>query len=168
MVPLCERDGWTQRLGLLEEAEEAEVSGAETMEIRLQGLESKPQAAAVEEGVIPTATGNDVSRAKTRGEGGNQQREKEDDMKGSLLHAARHALTTENKSGKDLRPDPKSEANLSLCLSKAFFCLVTSRDVSTMTGKCSSLSTKNLSLKCKSNVPSYVPQSWRKLLLMEA
>ena len=45
MVPLCERDGWTQKLKLLEEAEDTEVSGAETMEVRLQGLESKPQGA---------------------------------------------------------------------------------------------------------------------------
>lgn len=43
MVPLCERDGWTQKLKLLEEAEETEVSGAGTMEVGLQGLESKPQ-----------------------------------------------------------------------------------------------------------------------------
>lgn len=40
MVPLCERDGWTQKLKLLEEAEETEVLGTGTTEVGLQGLES--------------------------------------------------------------------------------------------------------------------------------
>lgn len=67
-------------------------------------------------------------------------------MKRRLFHAARHVLTIENKSGKDLRPDPKSEENLN-CLSEVFVCLVTSRDGSTMTfctRKISSLSTLKL------------------------
>lgn len=62
-------------------------------------------------------------------------------------YVARHVLTIEIKSGKDLGPDPKSEANLN-CLSEVFVCLVTSRDGSTMTfctGKFSSLSTLKLS-----------------------
>jgi len=84
-------------------------------------------------------------------------------MKGSPLCAARHILTTENKSGKYVRPDPKSEANPN-CLSEVFVYLVTSRDGSTTTGKLSSLSTLKLSLKFKSNVPSYIPQSQRRLL----
>lgn len=44
MVLLYERDGWTQKLKLLEE-EETEVSAAETVEVGLKGLESKPQGA---------------------------------------------------------------------------------------------------------------------------
>lgn len=68
-------------------------------------------------------------------------------MKGRLFHASRHVLTIENKSGKDLGPDPKPEANLN-CLSEVFVCSVTSRDGHTMTfcaGKFSSLSTLKLS-----------------------
>lgn len=45
MVPLCEREGWTQKLKLLKEEEETEVSRAGTVEAGLQGLDSKPQGA---------------------------------------------------------------------------------------------------------------------------
>lgn len=45
MVPLCERDCWTQKQNLLEEAEETEGSGDATVEFRLQWLEAKPQGA---------------------------------------------------------------------------------------------------------------------------
>lgn len=51
----------TSKLKLIEQAEETEVSGAESAEVRSQDLESKPQRAvfqslSLEEGMIPAAT----------------------------------------------------------------------------------------------------------------